>query len=202
MCYRFRCSRRGRVIGKRRRLLLSRLRCRRASRTGGWSWRARERVRRGRTLSSRREVCAYSCLLQLLHYRAHGISVLCRLLKCWWRISDVELVCWQHRFQMAKKCCCVFFGPEVNVERVNFVQELLLVTLIVCRQMPLIVALDRLRGEHDGAQCRLLIRVSDMVHGTQVSRERILLRCSSVVCHFQLSTTLCRIVVDVRIAAL
>lgn len=55
---------------------------------------------------------------------------------------DVDLVGGKHATDAIDKVQGVLLGPEVDVEGVKFVVVLVLVSRVICREVPLLVPLD------------------------------------------------------------
>lgn len=95
----------------------------------------------------------------------------------------------------------IFLSPQVDVERVDLVEILLIVAFVVRAQVPFALVRDRRRIQSKSEQRWLLVRIFQALDCTQVPKEGILVWGPSMVGNLELRALLCRIVIDICIAA-
>ncbi len=207
------------IFRRRRRLLSIRewLGCRRRGRVVSgslWLWRGDGRacwggraaiaLRRNHAFSSRGELSANGCLLELSHDWTHAVPVLCQSGRGRggreWCVAEVESAGSHDGLEMTDEDRGILLRPEVDIQAVELVEVLLLVARVVSWETPLLLILD----EGVYLQCEASGMLVAILRSDEIERagESILLRCPGMVGYFKLGVMGGGVMVDVQVAAL
>ncbi|KAI6890172.1 hypothetical protein KC325_g233 [Hortaea werneckii] len=115
-----------------------------------------------------------------------------------WCIFDREMWTWYRSAEIRKERSGITLGPEIDVQRVDLVEVLLLSSWIVGGKVPLAVILNHGSFYVEGKECWLLVAMMDSRH-IQVAGEGILIWGAGMICDLQLRRLSRGILVDIDI---